>query len=228
MEMKNLTDEEKFEIEAWYVLRKIKDRFYYPASDSEQEIEYRIYIFQKPLIPSGMPFLIDETKILDWLEKEKKAICRVDSVKGIKGPLVSEWPGDKELKLMITYSVKVSLIKFKDLYEKYQTKGERKMKKLLEQRAYQNRNQIKDELNGLIKIKKIIGKEKRLLILLSNLERKGIKKLSDDLDTKYLKNIKAELKEKLEDTNFTIKMSREYDSDGAESSFYQLEFITNN
>lgn len=224
--MKNLTDEERFEIETWYVLRKIKDRFYYPASDPEQEIEYTIYTFQKPLIPTGMPFLVGERKILNWLEKEKKVISRVDSVKGIKGPLVSEWPGEKELKVMTTFSIKVSLIKFKDLYEKYQMKCERKMRKLLEQRAYQNKNQIKEELDTVIKIKKIIGKEKGLLMSLSNLQPKGIKKLSGDLGTKSLKNIKAELQEKLKETNFTIKTIREYG--GAESSFYQLEYITNN
>jgi len=67
----DMTIQEKFDIEVWFVLQKIKRLSMYRAS--RDDIEYRIYS-PPNLLEEGMPFPIEEYKVIRWLEKEKKAI----------------------------------------------------------------------------------------------------------------------------------------------------------
>lgn len=217
--MKTLTDEEKYEIEVWYVLRKVKDEFHYPQLD-EDEIEYSIILLNNRIHPD-MPFLIDERKILDWLSK-KKVVRMIDTVQGIKGPLISQLPNQKEIKMIVTYHLKIPLLNFKEFYQKYQVKCERKMKKLLNERSCKNNGLMTKHIYEIIGIKRIIGKEEKLLEILSDLQPHETKKLAREIGTKDLKHIKGELRKKLIGTDFRIKTDRGY---SLESSYYQLEYL---
>lgn len=217
--MEKLTDQEKFDIEVWYVLDKIVKTLRYHIE--QNNLQYNIFILHN-LLQKDMPFLIKEAKILQWLEKNKAIKLNYDAPFNTN-PVIIELPSVKEIKMHTLYHINIINPCFDRLYEEYKNKSKIRMDKLIKQKGQISKKQLKLLADEIIKTKNFGAKETKFFLALLDLKPHSIKELTTLTKAKAIEHVKERVKEKLKNTRFKIKTKKAHGLE--KDSFYQLEFL---